>query len=90
MRLSGSAARGASGDAMKEMELLARQLPPDFAVEWTCQSFQEQQTASQKPMLMLLSILLVFLVLTALYESWAVPFPVLMVIPLGIAGTVAA
>lgn len=91
MRLSGSAAPGvSSGDAMKEMEALAKQLPPGFAVEWTGQSLQEQQSAAQAPMLMTLSILVIFLVLAALYESWAIPFSVLMVIPLGIAGAVAA
>jgi len=91
MRLSGSAAPGvSSGDAMKEMEALAKQLPPGFAVEWTGQSLQEQQSAAQAPMLMALSILVIFLVLAALYESWAIPLSVLMVIPLGIAGAVAA
>ncbi|WP_426934746.1 efflux RND transporter permease subunit, partial [Bacillus wiedmannii] len=91
MRLSGSAAPGvSSGDAMKEMEMLARQLPPGFAVEWTGQSLQEQQSAAQAPMLMALSILVIFLVLAALYESWAIPISVLMVIPLGIAGAVTA
>lgn len=91
MRLSGSAAPGvSSGDAMKEMEALAKQLPPGFAVEWTGQSLQEQQSAAQAPMLMALSVLVIFLVLAALYESWAIPLSVLMVIPLGIAGAVAA
>jgi len=91
MRLSGSAAPGvSSGDAMKEIEALARQLPPGFAVEWTGQSLQEQQSTAQAPMLMALSVLVIFLVLAALYESWAIPLSVLMVIPLGIAGAVAA
>ncbi|WP_313653409.1 multidrug efflux RND transporter permease subunit [Pantoea sp.] len=91
MRLSGSAAPGvSSGDAMKEMESLASQLPAGFAIEWTGQSLQEQHSTAQAPMLMALSVLVIFLVLAALYESWAIPLSVLMVIPLGIAGAVTA
>jgi multidrug efflux pump len=91
IRLSGSAAQGvSSGDAMKEMERLAQQLPKGFAVEWTGQSLQEQQSAAQAPMLMALSLLVVFLVLAALYESWAIPLAVMLVVPLGLIGAVAA
>lgn len=91
IRLSGSAAPGvSSGDAMKEMERLAQQLPKGFAVEWTGQSLQEQQSAAQAPMLMALSMLVVFLVLAALYESWAIPLAVMLVVPLGLIGAVAA
>ena len=91
IRLSGSAAPGvSSGDAMKEMERLAQQLPKGFMVEWTGQSLQEQQSAAQAPMLMALSMLVVFLVLAALYESWAIPLAVMLVVPLGLIGAVAA
>ncbi|MGB8417003.1 multidrug efflux pump [Burkholderia sp. GAS332] len=90
-RLSGSAAPGAtSGEAMAEMERLAAKLPPGFAVAWTGQSLQERQSASQAPMLMALSMLVVFLVLAALYESWSIPLSVMLVVPLGLIGAVAA
>lgn len=91
IKITGSAAAGySSGDAIKEMERLAEQLPEGFAVEWTGLSLQEQQSASEAPMLMVLSMLVVFLVLAALYESWAVPLSVLMVVPLGLLGAVLA
>lgn len=90
-RISGSAAPGASsGAAMAEMERLAEQLPPGFAVAWTGQSLQERQSASQAPMLMALSMLVVFLVLAALYESWSIPLSVMLVVPLGLLGAVTA
>jgi multidrug efflux pump len=90
-RISGNAAPGASsGAAMAEMERLARQLPAGFALEWTGQSLQERQSAAQAPMLMALSMLVVFLVLAALYESWAIPLSVMLVVPLGLLGAVAA
>ncbi|TFL15321.1 multidrug efflux RND transporter permease subunit [Pusillimonas caeni] len=90
-RISGSAAPGASsGDAMAEMERLAAQLPPGFAVAWTGQSLQERQSAAQAPLLMALSMLVVFLVLAALYESWSIPLSVMLVVPLGLIGAVAA
>ncbi|AFT69499.1 putative multidrug efflux system transmembrane protein [Alloalcanivorax dieselolei B5] len=89
--LSGRAAPGAStGEAMAEMERLARQLPPGFAVAWTGQSLQERQSAAQAPVLVALSILAVFLVLAALYESWAIPLSVILVVPLGLLGAVVA
>jgi len=90
-RISGSAAPGiSSGDAMTEMERLAGQLPPGFALAWTGQSLQEKESAAQAPMLMALSMLVVFLVLAALYESWSVPLSVMLVVPLGLLGAVAA
>ncbi|MDF3888355.1 efflux RND transporter permease subunit [Cupriavidus basilensis] len=90
-RIAGSAAPGySSGAAMAEMERLAVQLPAGFAVEWTGQSLQERQSASQAPMLMALSMIVVFLVLAALYESWAIPLSVMLVVPLGLLGAVAA
>jgi len=91
VRISGSPAPGAaSGEAMAEMERLVGQLPPGFAVEWTGQSLQERQSAAQAPMLLALSMLVVFLVLAALYESWAIPLSVMLVVPLGLLGAVAA
>ena len=91
VRIAGAAAPGASsGEAMAEMERLAGQLGPGFAVEWTGQSLQERETAAQAPLLMALSMLVVFLVLAALYESWSIPFSVILVVPLGLIGAVAA
>ena len=91
VRISGSAAPGvSSGEAMAEMERLAQQLPPGFAVAWTGQSLQERLSAAQAPMLMALSMLVVFLVLAALYESWSIPLSVMLVVPLGLIGAVAA
>ncbi|UOB58544.1 multidrug efflux RND transporter permease subunit [Burkholderia pyrrocinia] len=90
-RISGGAAPGqSSGAAMAEMERLAAQLPPGFAVEWTGQSLQERQSASQAPMLMVLSMIVVFLVLAALYESWSIPLSVMLVVPLGLIGAIGA
>ncbi len=91
VRIAGSAAPGASsGEAMAEMERLAAKLPPGFAVEWTGQSLQERQSAAQAPLLMALSMLVVFLVLAALYESWTIPLAVMLVVPLGLIGAVFA
>ncbi|HEY9104175.1 multidrug efflux RND transporter permease subunit [Chitinimonas sp.] len=91
VRISGSAAPGvSSGDAMAEMERLAAKLPQGFAIEWTGQSLQEKQSAAQTPMLLALSMLVVFLVLAALYESWSVPMSVMLVVPLGLLGAVMA
>lgn len=91
VRISGNAASGvSSGDAMAEMERLAAQLPAGFAVEWTGQSLQEKESASQAPILLALSMLVVFLVLAALYESWSIPLSVMLVVPLGVLGAVLA
>jgi multidrug efflux pump len=91
VRIAGSAAPGvSSGEAMAAMEALVARLPPGFAVEWTGQSLQERESAAQAPMLMALSTLVVFLVLAALYESWAIPLSVMLVIPLGLIGAVLA
>ncbi|MDQ0325952.1 multidrug efflux pump [Rhodopseudomonas julia] len=90
-RISGSAAPGvSSGAAMTEMERLAQQLPKGFALEWTGQSLQERQSATQAPMLLAASMLVVFLVLAALYESWSIPLAVMLVVPLGVLGAVVA
>ncbi|AOH83231.1 acriflavine resistance protein B [Sphingomonas panacis] len=89
--ITGSAAPGtSSGMAMQEMERLAAQLPPGFAIEWTGQSLQEREAGVQAPMLFALSMLVVFLVLAALYESWSIPVAVMLVVPLGLIGAVAA
>ncbi|QEH76938.1 multidrug efflux RND transporter permease subunit [Sphingomonas sp. C8-2] len=91
MRIAGSAAPGySSGAAMKEMERLAAELPPGFAIEWTGQSLQEKQAGDEALMLLGLSMFVVFLVLAALYESWAIPLSVIMVVPLGLLGALAA
>ncbi|WP_118134926.1 efflux RND transporter permease subunit [Oceanicella sp. SM1341] len=91
VRISGEAAPGyASGDAIAEMERLAGELPSGFAFEWTGQSLQEIQSGSQAPALIGLSIFVVFLCLAALYESWAIPLSVMLVVPLGVIGAVAA
>lgn len=90
-RISGSAAPGySSGQAMEEMERIVAQLPKGYAVEWTGQSLQEKQAGAQAPMLMALSMLVVFLVLAALYESWSIPVSVMLVVPLGLIGAIAA
>ncbi|QDW66933.1 efflux RND transporter permease subunit [Luteimonas granuli] len=89
--IQGEAAPGvASGDAMDEIERLAAQLPEGFGIEWTAVSFQERESGAQTPLLYALSLLIVFLCLAALYESWTVPTAVLLVAPLGILGTVLA
>lgn len=90
-RISGMAASGvSSGAAMAEIEALAKTLPAGFAVKWTGQSLQEKQSASQAPILLAVSMLVVFLVLAALYESWSVPFAVMLIVPLGVLGALAA
>ena len=89
MEIQGEAAPGvASGDAMAEIERLVAQLPAGIGMEWTAMSYQERQAGSQTPMLYALSLLVVFLCLAALYESWSIPTSVLLVAPLGILGAV--
>ncbi|CAI8840468.1 multidrug efflux RND transporter permease subunit [Kosakonia quasisacchari] len=91
IRITGSAAQGhASGDAMKTMEQLAKALPPGFTGEWAGSSLQEKASASQLPGLIMLSVLVVFLVLAALYESWSIPFSVILAVPLGLIGALIA
>jgi multidrug efflux pump len=89
--LTGTAAPGySSGDAITAMqELVAKYLPQSFGYEWSGQSLQEIMSGAQAPMLFGLSILVVFLCLCALYESWSIPFAVMLVIPLGVLGSVA-
>jgi multidrug efflux pump len=91
VRITGEAKPGyTSGDAIREMERLANRLPRGFGYEWTGQSLQEKLSGSQAPFLLGLSVLVVFLLLAALYESWTIPLAVLLTVPLGIAGAVVA
>jgi multidrug efflux pump len=91
MEIQGEPAPGvASGDAMAEIEQLAKQLPAGFGIEWTAMSYQERQAGSQTPLLYTLSLMIVFLCLAAMYESWSVPTAVLLAAPLGILGAVLA
>ncbi len=91
VKISGANAPGvSSGDAMLAIERLAAQLPSGFTIEWTGQSLEEKQSAAQAPWLLALSMLVVFLVLAALYESWSVPLSVMLVVPLGVIGAVLA
>ncbi|TQS69983.1 multidrug efflux RND transporter permease subunit [Rhodobacteraceae bacterium] len=91
IRISGAAAPGfSSGDAIAKMEELAGELPRGFAYEWTGQSLQEVQSGSQAPILIGLAIVCVFLCLAGLYGSWAIPVSVLMIVPMGAIGSVAA
>ena len=79
-----------SGDAMLDMEDMASRLPQGIGYEWTGLSYQERLSGAQAPMLLALSLLVVFLCLAALYESWSVPFSVMLVVPLGVLGALAA
>ena len=89
MKIAGDAAPGLStGAAMAEMEKLAAQLPEGFGFEWTGQSREEKLAGSQAMILYAFSLLAVFLCLAALYESWSIPFSVLLVVPLGVLGVV--
>ncbi len=88
MKIGGDAAPGHStGEAMAEMERLAAQLPPGFGFEWTGQSREELLSGSQAGILLAFSMLAVFLCLAALYESWSIPAAVLLVVPLGVVGS---
>jgi len=91
MNIQGSAAPGiSSGEAMAAMEAMVAQLPSGIGYEWTGISFEEKLTGSQAPALYAISILVVFLSLAALYESWSIPAAVMLVVPLGVVGAVAA
>ncbi|RTF99940.1 multidrug efflux RND transporter permease AcrD [Serratia marcescens] len=91
LEIVGEAANGVStGTAMAEMEKLVSQLPTGFGLEWTAMSYQERLSGSQAPALYAISLLVVFLCLAALYESWSIPFSVMLVVPLGVIGAVAA
>lgn len=91
MQILGAAAPGvSSGEAMAEIEKIVATLPDGFGIEWTGLSAEERDTGAQTPMLYALSILVVFLCLAALYESWSVPISVLLIVPLGLMGAVAS
>ncbi|MDO5692719.1 MAG: efflux RND transporter permease subunit [Pseudomonadota bacterium] len=88
MSIAGAAAPGySSGDAMAEMERIAATLPPGFGYEWTGISLDEKKAGAQSAILYAFSILAVFLCLAALYESWTIPLAVILVVPLGVLGT---
>ncbi len=88
MSISGEAAPGySSGEAMAEMERIAADLPAGFGFEWTGISLDERQASGQAYVLYAFSILAVFLCLAALYESWTIPLSVILVVPLGVIGT---
>jgi multidrug efflux pump len=89
--INGSAAPGvSSGMAMKIVLDAAAKLPPGFRVDWTGQSYEERVAGTQTPVLYAMSLVIVFLALAALYESWVMPFPILLAVPLGIIGAVFA
>ncbi|MFT6339042.1 MAG: multidrug efflux pump [Alcanivorax sp.] len=91
VNIQGNAAPGYStGDAMDAMEELTAKLPAGFGSEWTGLSYQERQSGDQAPALYAISLLVVFLCLAALYESWSIPFAVMLVVPLGVIGAVLA
>lgn len=79
-----------SGEAMAELERIISTLPKGIGFEWTGLSYQEKAAGSQAPMLLTISILVVFLLLVALYESWSIPLSVILIIPIGALGAVAA
>ena len=90
MEILGEPAPGrSSGQAMMLMEKLAANLPTGFGYQWTGMSWQQQQSGNQAPALYAISLVVVFLCLAALYESWSVPFAVMLVVPLGIIGALA-
>jgi multidrug efflux pump len=91
IEIQGVAKPGKStGEAMAAMEALAAKLPAGIGYEWTGLSYQQIQSGSQAPILYGISILVVFLCLAALYESWSIPFSVIMVVPLGVVGALLA
>ena len=79
-----------SGEAMALMEQLAQQLPTGIGYDWTGMSYQERMSGEQAPALYALSLIVVFLCLAALYESWSIPFSVMLVVPLGVLGALVA
>ncbi len=91
MELLGEAAPGRStGEAMSLMENLASQLPNGIGYDWTGMSYQERLSGNQAPALYAISLIVVFLCLAALYESWSIPLSVMLVVPLGVVGALLA
>ncbi|WP_121060882.1 efflux RND transporter permease subunit [Chachezhania antarctica] len=90
MQIQGSPAPGVTtGEAMVEMERLAAQLPEGFGLSWTGLSLEERESGNQAPLLYALSLAAVFLSLAALYESWSIPFAVMLAMPIGVLGALA-
>lgn len=88
-KITGSPAPGhSSGEVMAEMERIMQDLPKGVSYEWTELSYQEKQSGAQAPMLFSLALLVVFLLLVALYESWAIPLSVMLIVPIGALGSV--
>jgi multidrug efflux pump len=91
VELLGQAAPGlSSGDAMAAVEEIMAKMPPGIGFEWSGTSYEERASGSQAPALYALSLLVVFLCLAALYESWSIPFAVMLVVPLGVLGAILA
>ncbi|MDP4029163.1 MAG: efflux RND transporter permease subunit [Gallionella sp.] len=91
MKISGSTAPGvSSGEALAAMEEIARKLPPGVGFEWSGISSEEKASGQQAPLLFGISLLVVFLVLAALYESWSIPLAVMLAVPLGVFGALFA
>ncbi|MGA1968292.1 efflux RND transporter permease subunit [Klebsiella pneumoniae complex sp. WS3221] len=91
IRIAGDAAPGVStGEAMLELERIAAELPEGIGYEWTGLSYQERVASGQATMLFALAITVVFLLLVALYESWAIPLTVMLIVPVGALGAVLA
>ncbi len=91
MQLQGSPAPGVTtGEAMAEIEKLASQLPPGYQIAWTGLSLEERDSGGSAPLLYGLSLAAIFLCLAALYESWTIPFSVMMAMPIGVLGTMGA
>jgi multidrug efflux pump len=91
VNINGNAAPGvSSGEAMNVVLQAAAKLPPGYRVEWTGQSYEERAAGTQTPILYTMSLIIVFLALAALYESWIMPIPILLAVPLGIIGAVFA
>ncbi len=91
VQLTGAPAPGiSSGTAMDIVENYIKELPPGIGYEWSGLSFQERASGSQAPLLYAISMLVVFLALAALYESWSIPFAVMLIVPLGVLGAVLA
>ena len=91
VQIQGVAAPGKStGDAMQALEAMVAQLPAGIGLEWSGMSHEERQSGQQTPMLYTVSVLVIFLCLAALYESWAIPLAVILVVPLGVLGALCA
>ena len=91
MKIAGTPAPGRStGEALAAMEEIAQKLPAGFGFEWSATSLEERQSGTQAPFLYAISLIVVFLVLAAMFESWAIPFAVMLVVPLGLFGAALA